>query len=115
MPHIKLEYTHDIDLPLIDNIFDKIKDMLINKTSIKAKNCKYKAILLPYSASINSNFIHLEISILEGRSQEIINLIGNSSLQIIKDNFILKKQHGIQYSVEIREINKLNYFTTNKI
>ncbi len=115
MPHIKLEYTDDVAFSNIDRIFEKIKDVLICKTSIRAENCKFKAISLSYFSSMSSNFVHLEISILEGRSPKIIKLIGNDSLQIIKDNVISEKKDIIQFSVEIREINKLNYFTTNKI
>ena len=115
MPHIKLEYTDDVPFSNIDGIFEKIKNLLIHKTSIKAENCKFKAISLSCFSSISSNFVHLEISILEGRSPKIIKLMGNNSLQIIKDNVMSEKKDKIQFSVEVREINKLNYFTTNKI
>ena len=115
MPHIKLEYTDNIVFSNIDGIFEKIKDLLTHNTSIKAKNCKFKAIPLSYFSSMSSNFVHLEISILEGRSPKIIKLIGNNSLQIIKDHVISDKDNIIQFSIEIRQINKLNYFTTNKI
>ena len=115
MPHIKLEYSLDVDSSLIDKIFDKIKDVLTHNTSIKEKNCKLKAILDSNYENINFHYVHLEISILEGRSPQIIKLIGESSLKIIKKYFILKNFVNIQYSVELREIKKLNYFTINKI
>ena len=118
MPHIQLQYTKEVKLCHIEDIFKKIENILIDNTSIKENNCKYKALLLPLISmgpkSI-SNFLHLEISILEGRSSEIKKLICEESLKVLTESSFSNSSLKFQYSVEIIDIIKSNYYSTNQI
>jgi len=64
----------------------------------------------------HNDFIHLDIMLLEGRSNDVKKTIGRETLDLLKDYFHKKSNDNIpQISLEIREINKNNYFTTNSI
>ena len=93
MPHIHLEHTDNIHTTDIMGLFISLQDILIELADVKAKNCKSRAIHFNNyhigSCDINEGFVHLEINILEGRSDEI------------------------QYSLEIREMKCSDYFTSN--
>ena len=121
MPHIKLEHTNNITADIILKLFNNLKTILIDVAGIKKENCKCKAIYIPIYQTGTSddlhNFMHLEISILEGRSEKVLQHIGEQSLQILKKHFRggETQNNSNQYSVEIREIKQNNYFTTNLI
>ena len=120
MPHICLEYTDNIHTTDIMGLLKSIQDVLIELADVKAKNCKSKVIHYnDYhmgSCDINEGFVHLEINILEGRTDEIKTKIGKKSLKILKSYFGDNSVgDSIQYSLEIREIKRSDYFTSNNI
>ena len=117
MPHIKLEYTENIDASLTKPIFKELRNILIENAAVKDENCKCKAIWMSVNAVGRDgdlrHFYHLEISLLQGRSKEVRQKIGQQSLASLKEYFAdnsgkIKKQ----FSVEIREIKPGNYFTS---
>ena len=121
MPHIKLEHTENIDQSIIKPLFKQLKIILIKNVGVNEENCKCKAFLIPvYSVgkgdSASKCFYHLEISLLKGRSKEIRQIIGQKSLKLIKEYFKDKNGERLQqFSVEIREMNPKNYFTSNTL
>ena len=120
MPHIKLEHTENIDLDLIKPAFKKLKVILMKNAGVKKNNCKCKAIQIPIyevgSDDSSEHFYHLEISLLEGRSEEVRGKIGKKSLQILQDYFADESSGNVKnFSVEIREINPSDYFTSNTL
>ena len=116
MPHIRLEYTANIQTIISSELFDQLFKVIIQTAKVKSQNCKSRAIKITnfHTGSKNDSegFVHLEVKILKGRSEEIRNQIGMKSLKVLqtyfKDN---KSVEYIQYSMEIQEINPLNYFT----
>ena len=85
---------------------------------VNEENCKCKAILIPIyvtgSHDASGHFYHIEIALLKGRSEAIKEKIGQESLQIIQKYFAGKNgDHKKQFSIEIREMNPKNYFTSN--
>ena len=66
------------------------------------------------SKNNNEGFIHLKIKLLEGRTEKIKNQIAQKALIVLKSYFKNTKLHNIQYSIEIQEMKKGNYFTTNR-
>ena len=119
MPHIRLEHTKDIHDADIKKIFISIQNVLINLAGVIDKKCKCRAIKLTNFQIGNSTkhgFIHLEINIIEGRSEKIKKKIGEESLNILKSYFDENLTGDfLQYSIEIRDINKESYLTSNKI
>ena len=120
MPHIKLEHTENIELSRIKPIFNQLRIILMENAGVKEENCKCKSIYIPvYSVGNNSalrHFYHLEISLLKGRSEEIKQKIGQQSLEFLKKYFTDKNGEDIkQFSLEIREMNPEDYFTSNTL
>ena len=120
MPHIKLEHTENVSINLIKAVFKKLIVILLENANVKERNCKCKAIQIPvYAMGIGANSIyyyHLEILLLKGRSKDIIEKIGQQSLQVLKDCFTNQNRKRVkQFSVEIRDINPDCYFTSNTI
>ena len=118
MPHLRLEYTNNIKIVQFSEIFNDLINILIENTSIKVSNCKSRAIAINKSymdCSIeNEKFVHLEIMMIEGRSKQVKQIILEQSLKVLK-TYLSKYQpkEFPQISLEIREINKENYITTN--
>ena len=119
MPHIRLEHTIEVSTNLASNLFKKIVHILTTSTTIQSTNCKSRAIKINnfhMGSNNHNNFIHLEIILLEGRSNEIKQKIGKEIIILLKDSFQQSsKNDDLQISVEIREMNKKHYFTTNSI
>jgi len=86
LPHIKLEYTYNVNWKSpIKEIFSKLQSVLIQHAGVKPENCKSRATKLKeyhceeYHCAINgspSGFTHLEISLLSGRSEAVKSKIG---------------------------------------
>ena len=60
-----------------------------------------------------SGFTHLEISLLIERSEAVKSKIGTECTQIIRE--FLEDVTQVQVSVEIRDMDQNNYFTTNQL
>ena len=120
MPHLRLEYTENIKTNISPELFDNLINILIDNTTIKSDNCKNRAIKINNSnldsKKNNRAFIHLEIIILEGRSEKVKQKIGKQSLKILKSYFNDSLNANFpQISLEIREMKQTNYFTTNTL
>ena len=119
MPHLRLEHTIEISSSDICDLFEKLVDILIDNTTIESSNCKSRAINIKnyhMGSKHHNDFIHLDIILLEGRSNDIKEKIGEKSLDLLKDYFQKYIYENIpQISLEIREMKKNNYFTTNSI
>ena len=58
-------------------------------------------------------FTHLEISMLSGRTEEVKTNIGRECSQIIQS--FIENIAEIQVSVELRDMDRNGYFTTNQL
>jgi len=118
MPHVKLEHTENVQWKNpIQDIFPELQTMLVQHARVKPENCKSRATeLKDFHCTGNSRhggFIHLEISLLSGRDAEVKTKIGKECRQIIQ-NFIVNIA-DIQVSVELRDMDRNGYFTTNQL
>ena len=119
MPHLQLEYTKNIQTIINPVLFEQLFSILNKLADISIDNCKSRSIQInDYQIGSGNNkigFVHLEIKILEGRKKEIRNQIGRESMEIIRSYF---KEYTtkckMQYSIEILEMKKEDYFTSNK-
>ncbi|MCF8367726.1 MAG: hypothetical protein K9G76_01695 [Bacteroidales bacterium] len=115
MPQIRLEYSGNIAPPGVEEIFPQIHQLLNELAGIPIGNCKSRLVKLDeYFVSegeINQAFAHLEIALLEGRSKEIKQKIGNGCLQLLKNHFLHEQhQKDIQITVEVRDLIHDCYF-----
>ena len=118
MPHIKLEHTENVQWKNpIQDIFPKLHTVLVKNARIKSENCKSRAIELKNYYSTGNNhsdgFIHLEISLLSGRTESVKKNIGRECHRIILS--FIENIAEVQVSMELRDMDKYNYFTTNKL
>jgi len=118
MPHVKLEYTGNVQWKSpIHDIFPKLQTVLIQHAKVKPKNCKSRATELTDFYCTNKNnyggFIHLDISLLSGRTKEVKTNIGKECSQIIQT--FIDNIDEIQVSVELRDMDQNSYFTTNQL
>ena len=118
MPHVKLEYTENIEWNNpIQDIFHKLQTVLVQHARVKPENCKSRATELKdfhcAGKSHSGGFIHLEISLLSGRTEEVKTNIGKECSRIIQS--FIKNIAEIQVSVELRDMDRNGYFTTNQI
>ena len=118
MPHVKLEYTENVQWKNpIQEIFPKLQTVLIQHARVKSENCKSRATELKdfycTGKSHSGGFIHLEISLLSGRTKEVKTNIGKECSQIIQS--FIENIAEIQVSVELRNMDRNGYFTTNQL
>ena len=118
MPHIKLEYTENVQWKNpIQDIFSKLQTVLILHARVKSENCKSRATELKdfhcAGKSHSGGFIHLDISLLSGRTEEVKTNIGKECSRIIQS--FIENIAEIQVSVELRDMDRNGYFTTNQL
>ena len=118
MPHVKLEYTENVEWNNpIQDIFHKLQTVLVQHARVKPENCKSRAIELKdfhcAGKSHSGGFIHLEISLLSGRTEEVKTNIGKECSRIVQS--FIENTAEIQVSVELRDMDRNGYFTTNQL
>ena len=118
MPHLKLEYTGNVQWKNpIQDIFSELQTVLIQNARVKPENCKSRATgVKDFHCAGKSNsggFIHLEISLLSGRTKEVKTNIGKECSRIVQS--FIENRDEIQVSVELRDMDRDGYFTTNQL
>lgn len=115
MPQLVLEYSSNIlEKNDILSIFPKFHAVLAQGLPINLSNCKSRAIEsnLYYIGDGNPHhaFIHVDLKILPGRSDDTIKKVGERMMEILKNHFsgsLSKLQ--LQLSLSINELGK-NHF-----
>lgn len=114
MPHIKLEHSSNLKFELNNKTLFAAIHQVLEQAGINIENCKSRTLELDDfyvgSGGENKGFIHLEVAILEGRSENVKKEAGKKILQMLKNNFQSKEYPGMQITVEIRDISKQFYF-----
>jgi len=116
MPHLVLEYTKNVKFKTnFTDLFTALHKTLKNAANMNMEDCKSRAVKLEnYSVSDSKNqseFAHLSVSILEGRSPDLKQLIGETLLDKLKDAVQTDSQIvDLQITIEIKEMVKSQYF-----
>ncbi|MHA2250342.1 MAG: 5-carboxymethyl-2-hydroxymuconate Delta-isomerase [Candidatus Kariarchaeaceae archaeon] len=115
MPQICLEYSANI--PVISNyktIFKQVHYILNTEGNIKLNNCKSRLIrhadFYIGDGSSDHAFVHLEISLLEGRSNELKEKMGKDILGFLQDAISTENILKLQITVHFKDISKNSYF-----
>lgn len=117
MPHITLEVSDNLSfaddrLPVF---FGKLHEMLVSRLGVNLLNCKsrlirHKSFYIADGKSIHA-FAHLEIKILEGRSEAEIGEVGNATMELLISAFEQSRRgFTFQPSVEVVSIGRSSYF-----
>ena len=116
MPQITLEYTSNIiDVEDFKPLIIKIHRMLETHCSVNITNCKTRIKRIDDFLVGNGNsqdkFIHLEVKLYEGRSQEIISSLGELLIDSVsKYGSIAQKNPELDITVHIIDIERPKYF-----
>jgi len=116
MPHIRLEYTSNMNIAFkFEDFFAEIHQTLHEIAGIKISNCKSRAFKLSDyfigSGGDSRAFVNLDIRILEGRNEDLKKELGNQLLALLKKFFPMQDPaNELQITIEIHDIKKEMYF-----
>jgi len=116
MPHLNLEYTSNLGGKSPDaELLLRLHHVLESVAGIRIGNCKSRWREVDRwvvgAGEGESGFVHLDIRVFDGRSEEVRRAVGATALDILKRHF-LPAPPGVelQITVEVREIRKALYF-----
>jgi 5-carboxymethyl-2-hydroxymuconate isomerase len=116
MPHLVLDYTGNITQSIeFEALFSSLHLMLCDFAGAEMGACKSRAIKQDnyYIADGADNlaFVHLEISLLSGRSVTVKEQVGNAALALLKQHFATAgHETKIQATVKITDMPAELYF-----
>lgn len=113
MPHLILEYTKNLTLPTVNEILLNLNKTLVDSGQFQEMDIKSRAICLDtFCIGVSSEeraFVHVKLSILEGRSIDIKRDLSARLLQVLQEAYARFKKTQIQLCVEILEIERASY------
>jgi 5-carboxymethyl-2-hydroxymuconate isomerase len=115
MPHIVLEYSANLELPPdFNQVLLEIHELLpkvgpFDPLSLKGRVIKHEVFRIA-DGEEKTAFVHLQVAIMEGRSEEVRQTVSSALLKLLETIFDsqLKKQK-LSITVEIRELNRNSY------
>lgn len=106
MPHVVIEYSQNVDTlssKILQAAYNSVKDSgLFDIQAIKGRSICYTHYMLPDGAR---NFIHITVSILEGRSEEECAALSKQIFNAVKH----LSTDIDRLSVDINEMTKATY------
>ena len=112
MPHLSLEYSANLEIKKdFRELFSLLHKVLAEEAGILESHCKSRAVMRQdyfiADGKAQHAFVHLEVAILQGRTNSIKKKLGDSLLQALKQHF--GTPPGLQISIEIRDMKKDQY------
>ncbi|PWY55051.1 hypothetical protein DGG96_13980 [Legionella qingyii] len=114
MPHLILELSNNIDSQHLNQLFDKLHQMLAEKLPTQLSNCRSRCVVHPLfyigDQSPANAFVHLTLKMLPGRDDAKKKSIGKELFDLL-DNFFRTGQNelNIMLSVEVLDLDN-HYF-----
>jgi len=114
MPHIRLEYSDDLQpLPDFATVFAAVHTVLQQTAGAAISNAKSRAIAVGgYIGNGNprSAFVHLSIELMEGRSTAVKAAVSDQCLAIVDAAFSEAAEHReLQITVAIADLERATY------
>ncbi len=116
MPQLTLEYTGNIDQRVnFTALFSALHQVLAELGGVHIENCKSRAVrrddFYIGSGEPGNAFVHLDVTMLEGRSLALKQAVGAGILRILQQTFApAMATHDLQITVEIKDIKRATYF-----
>ena len=116
MPQIRLEYTNNLEsTPRLGLLLDHIHTALNTIAGVSRDNCKSRVHVVDQfhisDGAADHAFVHLEIRLLEGRSDLVKQDLGNACLELLEASFdVTRNDRRVQATVEISDIRRTEYF-----
>jgi 5-carboxymethyl-2-hydroxymuconate isomerase len=115
MPHLILEHSSNIiEKNNLLGLFKKCHALLSETLPTELSSCKSRAIehttYYIGNGQENNAFVHVNLKIMPGRPSEIVETVGKTLIDLLKDHFdTSSKQFSLQITLEIQELEK-TYF-----
>ncbi len=116
MPHLKLEYSGNLTVDFdFESLFFNLHKVLNEVTGINPENCKSRAVPLKNyyigDGHTGNAFVHLDVSILEGRQNDLVQITGQKLLKLLVEFFSNQPEIvQTQFTIEIRDMKRDHYF-----
>ena len=114
MPQLKFEYSDNIKSEVnFQHVLSHVHQLLAQTISCNIEDCKSRIIRLDDffigQGEKENAMIHLEVNILEGRSNELKHDLGQKLVAMLNSFFSDVEGMNLQITVEIKDIIKNNY------
>lgn len=115
MPQLTLEYSSNIfEKDNLVGLLQQCNQLLVETLPTELASCKSRAIECKIYAvgegHPNNAFVHVELKIMPGRTQAILQNVGKKLLEILAKHFAVSLQQlQLQITVEINDLSP-NYF-----
>ena len=115
MPQISLEYSSNIvEKDKIKTLFPPLHEFLSQSLPTKISSCKSRVYecetFVLGDGSFRNAFIHMQISIMPGRTFEVLDQIGKELILRLNEFFeVSHKTLNLELTLEIRELKKTYY------
>jgi 5-carboxymethyl-2-hydroxymuconate isomerase len=111
MPHIILEISDNVIEKDFSNLFCEIHNILVSNLPTKLESCKSRAIrhkeFLVGDGDLNNAFVHLSISVLQGRSKEVLSNTTKILFACLKENLRDSiSKLDLKISIELKELSE---------
>lgn len=116
MPHLILEYTNNVrEERNFSSLFTKLHQILHTTAHASLASCKSRAVehstFQVGDGGANKAFVHLEIRLAEGRSDEVRQEVGRQALLALQKHFYNSLEElDLQITVHCAEISRNFYF-----
>ncbi len=111
MPHIILEHSANLEISSYNSIFSDIHSILEQYVSANPKNCRSRARVASHyyvgNGEQENKFLHLDINLLSGRTDDAKKECGRILLDKLKTVFTDTK---LQITVKLSDTPKEFYF-----
>ena len=115
MPQITLEYTENVaSQSSFADIFQRIHSVLTEVCGASLEDCKSRAVerdKFCIGDDPRGGFVHLDVKILEGRSEELKKKLGLCLLEILEKVYAQTDPAlPLQLTVEVNNIKRAEFF-----
>ncbi len=115
MPHLVLEYSADLpDRPDFDALLQRLHEALSRGGAFELEKIKSRVVrqatFRVADGAADRAFVHLTVSVLEGREPEVLHAAGESLLAVLCEAFPrARRERRCDVTVEVREMRRPLY------
>ena len=118
MPHATLEYTQNV-IDVVDHhdLFRRLHEIMTGAGPFTLADIKSRVYACEHFYIADGNphnaFVHLSLSVLEGRDPEVLDAVGKRALTLLRESYGESLASlNCQLTVEVREMARPLYFKT---
>ncbi|MEM7206416.1 MAG: hypothetical protein AAF434_01200 [Pseudomonadota bacterium] len=109
MPHLVMEHSSNVDVPGdVHHVLRQLHSVLNDVGGILITNCKSRVYqadsFLIADGQSDEGFVHLDISFVRGRSDDVKAQISRDCLSVLKDAFLPINKQPLQITVNVDDI-----------